>query len=226
MPVSYFPRFEGDPGSKIIMILCLVSLLECAGNAIYYLSFCCRAVASSQQRFSPSSCGMTLMGGKVNDFPVYFTASLVCLATPRVSIAQLFSYIMRKGELNWACAPVCHEYEGVLPNILQCGCNRHALVSVCLTYKALAIWKNLWVLSCAHHFWHHSNGNNHCHILLIILVACYYEFFDVWLGFRELHFGAHTNATPAQLPWRVLLLLLCVHCCPQVFFLSGPNAYR
>ena len=52
------------------------------------------------------------------------------------------------------------------------------------------------------------------------------KFFDVWLGFRELHSGAYTNTTPAQLPRRVLLLLLCVHSCPQVLFLSGPNAHR
>lgn len=109
--------------------------------------------------------------------------------------------------------------------VLQCGCNRHALVSVYLTYKASAIWKNLWVLSCAYHFWHHSNEVNYQHTINSPC-SMLLKFFDVWLGFRELHSGAYTNATPAQLPWRVLLLLLCVYSCPQVLFLSGPNAHR
>ena len=79
-------------------------------------------------------------------------------------------------EKGWVELRVCSSVSwiwGCVSKHPQCGCNRHALVSVCLTYKALAIWKNLWVLSCAHHFWHHSNENNHCPILLLILVACY-----------------------------------------------------
>lgn len=58
-----------------------------------------------------------------------------------------------------------------------------------------------------------------------VVIGDYWPF-DLLAGFGELHFGAHTNPPPTELPRRVLLLLLRLHRCTEVFLLPRSNAHR
>ena len=57
--------------------------------------------------------------------------------------------------------------------------------------------------------------------LSVILWKCSCVCVCVFPGPRELHPGADSVPSPAQVPGGVLLLLLRLHCCAQVFLLPG-----